>query len=116
MRMELDYIPLYEIYSGEELRVAQLIQQRRIQMLVHSCIYYFLDDTIIEDFTWGKWAKELAELQEKYPEISEMVWWHEAFKGWEGSSGFNLPLTDDWVMNKAQQLLRWKRTKKERDL
>lgn len=54
---------LYEIYQGEQLKIAQLILQRRLQMLVHSYIYYKLNDNIISDSTWSKWAVELADLQ-----------------------------------------------------
>lgn len=45
---------LYEIYRGEKLKIAELILQRRLQMLVHSYIYYELNDNIISDSTWSK--------------------------------------------------------------
>ena len=75
-------------------------------MLVHSCIYYKMDQNIISDTQWSKWGTELADLQNKYPEISKQVRWAEAFEDWDGSSGAFLPLDDLWVVNKAQQLLR----------
>lgn len=96
---------LYEIFTGKELGVAQLIQRRRLQMLVHSCIYYKMDQNIISDAQWSRWGTELADLQNKYPEISKQVIWAEAFEDWDGSSGAFLPLDDLWVVNKAQQLL-----------
>lgn len=96
---------LYEIFTGKELEVAQLIQRRRLQMLVHSCIYYKMDQNIISDAQWSRWGTELADLQNKYPEISKQVIWAEAFEDWDGSSGAFLPLDDSWVVNKAQQLL-----------
>lgn len=77
----------YEIYSGEELKIAEKIQQRRYQMLVHSYIYYELDDSIVSDSQWSKWAAELAELQHQYPEIAERIIYADDFKGWDGSSG-----------------------------
>lgn len=49
-------------------------------MLVHSYIYYELNDNIISDSTWSKWAVELADLQNKYSEIAKTVEWSEAFK------------------------------------
>lgn len=96
---------LYEIFTGKELEVAQLIQRRRLQMLVHSCIYYKMDQNIISDAQWSRWGTELADLQNRYPEISKQVRWAEAFEDWDGSSGAFLPLDDPWVVNKAQQLL-----------
>ena len=56
-------------------------------MLVHSYIYYELDDNIVSDAQWAKWAKELQELQEKYPKESSEVEEYEQFKDWDGSSG-----------------------------
>lgn len=95
---------LYEIYQGEQLKIAELILQRRLQMLVHSYIYYELNDNIISDSTWSKWAVELADLQNKYPEIAKTVEWAEAFKDWDGSTGAFLPLQNEWVITKAYQL------------
>lgn len=34
--------------------IAELIHRRREQMLVHSYIYYQLNDNIIDDNTWSK--------------------------------------------------------------
>lgn len=78
---------LYDIFSGEELKIAEKIQQRRYQMLVHSYIYYELNENIISDSQWSKWAVELAELQNKYPDIASEVLYAKDFIGWDGSSG-----------------------------
>ena len=59
--------------------IEEKIEQRRRQILVHSYIYYALDDNIISDSQWSKWAVELAELQEKYPEIAEQTAFAEDF-------------------------------------
>ena len=67
--------------------IQEKIRQRRRQMLVHSYIYYELDDNIVSDAQWAKWAKELQELQEKYPKESAEVEEYEQFKNWDGSSG-----------------------------
>lgn len=98
-------LKLYEIFGGEELKIAEKIQQRRLQMLVHSAIYYIFNDNIISDFDWSRWGVELAELQKKYPDISSKVKFAEAFKNWDASTGFNLPINDDWVLSRAKQLM-----------
>lgn len=67
--------------------IKEKIRQRRRQMLVHSYIYYELNENIVSDHTWAKWAKELQELQEKYPKESAEVEEYENFKNWDGSSG-----------------------------
>lgn len=82
------------------------IKQRRAQILVHSCIYYELNDSIIEDAKFDEFARELVDLQSKYPEISEQVEWHVHFKDFDGTTGYHLPLTHPWVVNKAKYLLR----------
>ena len=98
-------IQLHQIFSGTELQIAEKIRQRRLQMLVHSCIYYKLNDNLVDDTTWSRWAVELAELQKQYPLISAKVDYAKAFRDWDGSSGAFLPLDDAWVVNKANQLL-----------
>ena len=86
--------PLYEIFSGDDLRIAEKIQRRRYQMLVHSYIYYELDENLISDSLWSQWATELAELQRKYPEIAKSVEYSTDFVGWDGSSGAFLTYTN----------------------
>lgn len=78
---------LYEIYSGEELKIAEKIQRRRYQLLVHSYIYYELNTNIISDSQWSAWAMELVELQSKYPTLASAVIYAKDFAGWDGSSG-----------------------------
>ena len=85
---------LYEIFSGEELKIAEKIQQRRYQMLVHSYIYYELNENIVSDSQWSKWAVELADLQKQYPEIASQVKYAEDFADWDGSSGAFLTYTN----------------------
>ena len=97
-------IKTYDIFEGKYLEVAELIQQRRLQILVHSCIYYELNRNKITDAKWDSWAKELVQLQAQYPDIAKGVRYAEAFAGFDGSTGFDLPLKDEWVMRKALQL------------
>lgn len=98
----------YELFAGEELKIAEKIQQRRYQLLVHSCIYYVLDQNIITDDQWNKWAVELRELQEKYPDISQQTTLYEYFSDWDASTGTFLPIELDWVVYLAHQLLKYK--------
>lgn len=88
------------------MTVAEKIKQRRLQMIVHSAIYYILNDNIISDAQWSQWANELKVLQENYPETAADVGYAEYFKDWDASTGFNLPINEDWALDKARQLLR----------
>ena len=95
----------YKIFEGEQLKIAEKIQQRRLQILIHSCIYYEMNQNIISDKKWDEWAKELKKLQEDYPDISRQVMWYPDFKDWDASTGAFLPLKDEWVVKKAKWLL-----------
>lgn len=93
----------YELFTGDELEIAERIQQRRYQLLVHSCIYYHLNTSSITDHKWDEWAKELCNLQSQYPQISEKVELYEYFKDWDGSTGAFLPITLPWVIQIASR-------------
>ena len=84
--------------------LSEKIRQRRTQMLVHSYLYYELDQNIITDEKWQQWADELVELQKEKLEIG---FYDEAFKDWSGATGMHLPF-EDWVKARAKNLLRYK--------
>jgi hypothetical protein len=85
-----------------------LMRRRRLQILVHSVIYYRFNDSLISDQTWSKWAVELEALQKEYPEIAEMLPWSDEFRDFNHSTGYNLPLNDPWAIGTARQLLSMK--------
>lgn len=85
---------------------AAKIQQRRYQILVHSLLYYELDVNLVPDAKWAEWAKELAELQNNYPDIASRVIFADAFKGFDASTGFHLPFRDEQIVNIAYRLLK----------
>lgn len=88
------------------------IKQRRAQMLVHSCIYYEMDDNIVSDHRWQRWADELQQLQEKHPDCCGIGFYDDAFKKWTGATGNHLPHRDPWVYRKATYILEQHRTKR----
>lgn len=92
-----------------EERIAELIKRRRLQLLIHSIIYYRFDETLISDWQWTEWAKELVQLQKDYPEIAKKCPYADAYEGFDYSTGYNLPLQDPWAVNKALALLEYKR-------
>ena len=90
--------------------VAEKIQRRRYQLLVHSLLYYELDMNLIPDSQWSAWAAELAQLQKDHPDAASRVIFAEAFKGFDGSTGFNLPFRDEQVVNIAYRLIKRERS------
>lgn len=85
--------------------IAELINRRRRQILVHSIIYYQFDENLISDWQYTQWSVELAELQRQYPDIAAKCDLTEEFKDYQGFSGYNLPLTHPWGMPMALKLL-----------
>jgi NAD-dependent DNA ligase len=84
-----------------------LINRRRRQVLIHSAIYYRWNKSIIDDHTFDKWAKELADLQTAYPEIASKCVYAKEFEDFDGSSGFDLPHHYPEVQSTALKLLRY---------
>lgn len=102
---------LYEIFSGEELKIAEKIQRRRYQMLVHSFIYYEMNENIISDSQWSAWAMELVDLQTKHPDIAEKVIYADDFADWDGSTGAFLKYSNKPnIVSTAKLLLRNKQS------
>lgn len=91
-----------------EKEIAELINRRRRQLLVHSVIYYELNDSLISDHTWSQWAVELDKLQKKYPDIAAKCPYAEAFSDFNPSTGYNLPLDDLWALSVARRLIQYR--------
>ena len=87
--------------------LSEKIRQRRTQMLVHSYLYYVLDENVVDDGKWQQWADELVELQKQRKDIG---FYDEAFGDWSGATGTHLPF-DKWVIDRAKWLLHYKETK-----
>lgn len=88
-----------------EEEVKSLIERRRKQLLVHSVIYYRMNETLVSDQIWAKWALELEDLTKKYPEIAQDAFLAEEFKDFDHSTGYNLPLEMPWAVAKAYWLV-----------
>ena len=92
--------------QDDEEKIKELIKRRRLQMLVHSCIYYELNDNIWSDDKWQACADELQKLQTDYPHLCKIDCWDKEFEDWDGATGTHLPLRHSWVYNKANEILR----------
>jgi len=90
--------------------IADRIKQLRLSLMVHSIIYYELNDNIINDAEWSKRAKELVELQEQHPDIAETVVFADLYRGFKGDTGFDLAKgADEAAWGKAKYLLATRR-------
>lgn len=87
--------------------IEELINRRRWQVLVHSFLYYRMNTSIVSDQQYDVWARELADLQTKYPDIAKNCIFPDAFADFgESVTGFNLPLHDPRVVSKGLQILK----------
>lgn len=55
----------------------ELIWRRRQQFLIHSYIYYILNDNIISDEMFDRICVELYHLQQDYPDVAESLPYHD---------------------------------------
>ena len=103
--------PRYRFPNHPQGSIAEKIKRRRLQILIHSCIYYVLDDNIIADDTFDTWSKELVKLMKENPDAySDRC--DKEFKDWDGATGYDLRLRDPWVISTAQYILNLERNKK----
>lgn len=65
----------------------ELINRRQRQILIHSCIYYELNENIISDLQFDAWCKELVELKSQHIEDWSKSVYADVFKEFDGSSG-----------------------------
>lgn len=85
--------------------ITSLIRRRMLQIAVTSYIYYELNENIISDETWSKWAMELVELIKKYPKEFKTIKHHEWFEDFDGSTGFQfVKLATPRLITKAYML------------
>ena len=98
----------YSVYEGDDMtekEIKELMVKRRRQIIIHSCIYYEYGKSLITNQQFDKWAYELADLQNKYPDIAKQGDWNFEFVGFDGTTGYNLPYRNQWAYGKLEQLI-----------
>ena len=73
-------------------------------MLVHSYLYYHMDEPIVSDTCWQDWAEELTKLQKDYPKCCKIGFFDKEFADWDGTTGMHLP-SNIIIEQKAKQVL-----------
>jgi hypothetical protein len=61
--------------------------QRKI--LFCSVAYYEFDESPVDDFTYDRWAHELARMMKECPDVDKSRYYY-AFYDYEGSTGYYL--------------------------
>lgn len=83
-------------------------------MLIHSCLYYELDESIVSDHQWQAWAEELTVLQKEHPEFLKINFFDWDFRDWDGITGAHLRHREPWVYKKALNILEYHNGHKEK--
>lgn len=86
-------------------KIRKHIERRRVQLLVHSYIYYALDRNIVSDQQWSQWGVELEELQDRYPEESVRAKYYEEFRDFDHSTGADLDYNKPEIITWAELLV-----------
>lgn len=93
----------------------EIIKRKRRFVLVHSILYYVLNEPIIPDFKFDEVAQELASYQQTSPKFCMTVdFYPEEFKDFTGETGFHLPLYDPSCTRTAHMLLLWHKQEAEK--
>lgn len=82
------------------------MNRRERQILVHSFLYYQLNENIISDYTFDRWSKELAQAIKEHPDTFKQSVYAEEFKDFDGSSGYDLPFHLPEIQNIGYRLLK----------
>lgn len=70
--------------------------------MLHSYIYYELNDSLVSDDLWQAWAQELVSLQAEHP--APIDFFDDLFTNWDGTTGYHLT-KNGWVKQKASYLM-----------
>lgn len=90
-------------------KYVEAIRRKRLQLIIHSFIYYELNDNIWPDDKWQAVADELTTLQKEYPHNIGL--YDVEFKGWSGSTGFHLCRIAE-MRHKAESILKYHKERK----
>lgn len=86
--------------------VISVLNRRMRQVLVHSFIYYQLNESIIEDWVFDRWSKDIVNMREQYPEEYERTDFAEQFREFDGSSGFDLPYATPEIQSIGYRMIK----------
>jgi NAD-dependent DNA ligase adenylation domain len=96
---------------ADMVSLVELINRRKRQILVHSFLYYQLNENVIPDYQYDMWCKELADLLQEYPDsASESIYFKE-FQGFDGSSGYDLPFHYPEIQSNGYRILKYHKEK-----
>lgn len=106
------------LFSSIDEQILAKINQRERQILVHSYLYYVQSENLIDDFTYDKFARDLARLIKEYPDEHKQSVYYKYFKDFGQDncySGYHLPKDLPEIINVAFRLLRYREADQYRE-
>lgn len=85
--------------------ILELINRRERQVLVHSCLYYHFNTSIIADAEYDKWSHQLYDLIVENPVEFKNSVFYKDFKTFDGNTGMGLPYNSAYAMRVAERLI-----------
>lgn len=85
--------------------VLELINRRERQVLVHSCLYYYFNTSIITDSQYDKWSHQLYDLIQGNPEEFKQSAHYKDFINFDGNTGMGLPYDSPFAIRVVERLL-----------
>ena len=85
--------------------ILELIKRRERQVLVHSCLYYHFNTSIITDAEYDKWSHQLYDLIVENPVEFKNSVFYEDFKTFDVNTGMGLPYDSAYAMRVAERLI-----------
>lgn len=88
------------------MELNERIQQRMRQFLVHSFLYYKLDESIIEDYEYDRISNEMTELLNVHAHVAKALPYYELCVGDGGAaSGFHIKTYPPEIVTVALRML-----------
>ena len=85
--------------------ILELINRRERQVLVHSCLYYHFNTSIIADAEYDKWSHQLYDLIVENPVEFKNSVFYKDFKTFDGNTGMGLQYDSAYAMRVAERLI-----------
>ena len=81
------------------------INRRQRQLLVHSCLYYRMNESIVPDHVFDAWSVQLVRLKEEAADLFKESIYAQSFEDFDGSSGYHLPYWKPEIVRAAEKLI-----------
>lgn len=88
-----------------QLEIVNRISQLETKIWIWAIIYYRLGDSVVTDKEYDLTSKELQRLVKDYPEEFKASYHYNVFRDFSWVSGYDLPLYDIGMTNKAEFVL-----------